>query len=87
MNMSLRSVCVIDAFCFFGKKQNFWSWGYSPQVLDHQDFCIIGHIRISFLCVDTVYPKLQMGLPVCNGSILVSRCSISQAATNSYVYL
>jgi hypothetical protein len=23
---------------FYGKKQNIWSWDYSPQVLDYQDF-------------------------------------------------
>jgi hypothetical protein len=23
-----------------GKKQNFWSWDYPPQVLDYQDFLI-----------------------------------------------
>jgi len=35
--MSPRSACFIDE-AFFGKKQNFWSWGYSPQVPDYQDF-------------------------------------------------
>jgi hypothetical protein len=28
---------------FFGKKQNFWSGGYSPQVPDYQDFQIFRH--------------------------------------------
>jgi hypothetical protein len=28
---------------FSGKMQNFWAWDYSPQVLDYQDFQIIGH--------------------------------------------
>jgi hypothetical protein len=28
---------------FFGKKQNFWSWGYSPQVPDYHDFQIFRH--------------------------------------------
>jgi hypothetical protein len=27
---------------FSGKIQNFWAWDYSPQVLDYQDFQIIG---------------------------------------------
>jgi hypothetical protein len=26
---------------FSGKKQNLWSWDYSSQVLDYQDFQII----------------------------------------------
>jgi hypothetical protein len=25
-----------------GKKQNFWSWNYSPQVPEYQGFWIIG---------------------------------------------
>ena len=28
---------------FFGKKQNFWSWGYSPQVPDYQNLQIFRH--------------------------------------------
>ena len=28
---------------FFGKKENLWSWGYSPQVPDYQDFHIFRH--------------------------------------------
>jgi hypothetical protein len=26
-----------------GKKKHFWSWDYSPQVVDYQAFQIIGH--------------------------------------------
>jgi hypothetical protein len=38
--MFLRSACFNDE-TFSGKKQNFWSWDYTPQVLDYQDFWII----------------------------------------------
>jgi hypothetical protein len=34
LDISLRSACLI----FSGEKYNFWSWGYSPQVSDYQDF-------------------------------------------------
>jgi len=43
-NMTLGSACFIDeAFFFFGKNQNFQSWNYFLQVLDYQDFHIIGY--------------------------------------------
>jgi len=35
------SACSTDE-AFSGKKQNFWSWDYSPQVLDYQDFQVLG---------------------------------------------
>jgi len=40
--MFVRSVCFSDE-TFSGKKQNFWSWDYAPQVLDYQDFWINGY--------------------------------------------
>jgi hypothetical protein len=40
LNMSLRSVSLMKLFC--GKKQNFRSWDYSPQVADYLDLQIIG---------------------------------------------
>jgi len=36
LNMSLRSACFTNAAFFNGKKQNFRSWDYSPQVVDFQ---------------------------------------------------
>jgi hypothetical protein len=39
--MSLGTACFIDE-AFYGKKQNLWSWDYFPQVLDYQDFWIVG---------------------------------------------
>ena len=42
LNMSLRSACFNDIVFFYGKKQNFCSWDYSSQVLDCQDFQIVG---------------------------------------------
>jgi hypothetical protein len=37
--MSQKSACFNDE-TFSGKKQNSWSWEYSAQVLDYQDFLI-----------------------------------------------
>jgi len=34
---------------FFGEKQIFLSWNYSPQMPDYQDFQIIGHMIIGIL--------------------------------------
>jgi hypothetical protein len=42
VNMLLRSACFIDEV-FLDKKQNFQPWGYSPEVLDYQNFRITGH--------------------------------------------
>lgn len=48
--MLLRSSCFIDeAFCFSGKKQNFRSWDFHPEVPDYQDFRIIKHLIKGFL--------------------------------------
>jgi hypothetical protein len=41
-NVFLRSASFNDG-AFFGKKQSFWSWGYSSQVLDYQDLQNIRH--------------------------------------------
>jgi hypothetical protein len=38
--MLLKYVCLI-AEAFSGKKPNFWSWDYSPQVPGYQYFWII----------------------------------------------
>jgi hypothetical protein len=38
LNMSLRPPYFTDKALFSGKKQNFQSWVYSPQVPDYQDF-------------------------------------------------
>jgi hypothetical protein len=40
--MSVRSACFTDE-AFYGKKKNFQSWNYPPQVPGYQDFQIIGH--------------------------------------------
>jgi hypothetical protein len=35
-----------------GKEQNFWSWDYTPQMLDYQDFQIIRQeIKGILLCI------------------------------------
>jgi len=37
LNMFLRSSCFINE-ALSSKQQTFWSWNYSPQALDYQDF-------------------------------------------------
>jgi hypothetical protein len=54
LNMSTRYSCFTDESSYL-KKQNFWSWGYSYQVLDYQDFRIIGHQRLKECCCIFVY--------------------------------
>ena len=50
-DISLRSTCFTDD-TFSGKKQNFWSWAYAPQVLNYQGFWIIGYqIKWILLCI------------------------------------
>jgi hypothetical protein len=39
LNTSLKSACFINE-AFPGKKKNFLSWDYSPQVPDYEDFWI-----------------------------------------------
>ena len=36
-NMYMTAACFVDE-AFSGKKKNFWSRDYSPQVPDYQDF-------------------------------------------------
>jgi hypothetical protein len=45
LNMSLRSTCFNDKAFFSGKKQNFQSLDYCPQMPDYQDFQIIRSLK------------------------------------------
>ena len=42
LSMSIRSACFIDEALFLVKSKTSRSWDYSSQVLDYQDFWIIG---------------------------------------------
>ena len=66
MNMSLRSACFVDEVSFLGKKAKLHSWHYS-QVLDNQDFQIIGcQIKGILLYIDFIILILHIATLLCH---------------------
>jgi hypothetical protein len=87
VNLSLRSPCFNDAFSFLVKIRTSGLGATFLKCRIIRISALLNIYTVYYSSADTVYSKLHLALLVCNGSSLVLWCSISQAATNSYVYL